>query len=79
MGRQRIGQFLELVGISAFEESIGTLPEIDVFLPQAVSQPVMLIEANSGGKRQIRTHPNEHSAPVPVIDVEVVLHDPALS
>jgi hypothetical protein len=27
------------VGITAFEESTGTLPEIHVFLPQAVSQP----------------------------------------
>ena len=65
--------------MTALEESIGTLPEIDAFLPQAVSQPVMLIEADSGRKGQIGTHPNEHPPPVPVLDVEVVLHDPALS
>jgi hypothetical protein len=70
---------LELPGVAASEESIGTLPEIDAFLPQAVSQPVMLIEADSGRKGQIGTHPNEHPPPVPVVDVEVVLHDPALS
>ena len=64
--------------MTALEERIGTLPEIDPFLPHGVGQPVMLIEANSSGKGQIGTHPNEYPAPVAVIDVEVVLHDPAL-
>src|SRR6516165_9010080 len=38
----------------------------------------MLIETEPGRKRQIRAHAHEHPAPAWVVDVEVVLHDPAL-
>src|SRR6516162_7711770 len=38
----------------------------------------MLIETDPGGKRQIRAHAHEHPAPTWVVDIEVVLHDPAL-
>src|SRR6516165_11365677 len=38
----------------------------------------MLIETDPGGKRQIRAHAYEHPAPAWVVDIEVVLHDPAL-
>jgi hypothetical protein len=43
-----VGQFLELLPLTAFQKSIGTLPKIDPLLPQAISQPVMLIETDSG-------------------------------
>jgi len=45
--RQGIGQLLELLRMTAFEERIGTLLKIDAFGAHAVSQPVVLIEANA--------------------------------
>jgi hypothetical protein len=38
----------------------------------------MLIETDPGGKRQIRAHAHEHPAPAWIVDIEVVLRDPAL-
>jgi hypothetical protein len=46
MGSQGIGQLLELAWITAFEEGIGTLLKIDALVAYALSQPVVLIEAN---------------------------------
>ena len=37
-----------------------------------------MIEADAGGERKIRTDADEHPPPPPVIDVEVVLHDPSV-
>jgi hypothetical protein len=62
----------------AAQERIGTLLKIDVLLAHAPTQPVMLIQTDTGRKRKMRTHADEHTAPVFVVDVEVVLHDPAL-
>jgi hypothetical protein len=39
---------------------------------------MVLIEADTGGEWKVRTDAHEHSPPVPVIDVKVVLNDPAL-
>src|SRR5262245_17683191 len=36
----------------------------------------MLIEADAGGERKVRTDAHEHSPPPPIIDVEIVLNDP---
>ena len=38
----------------------------------------MLIETDACRKREVGREANEHSAPVASVDVEVVLHDPAL-
>jgi hypothetical protein len=48
---QGIGQFLKLLRMTAFEECIGTLLEIDAFGTHAISQPVVLIESNARRKR----------------------------
>src|SRR4029077_10653788 len=64
--------------MAAFEESIGTLLKIDPFGTHPVGHPVMLIEADACGKGQIGTDSYEHLTPALVVDVEVVLHDPAL-
>ena len=43
-------------GASASREGIGTLLEVDALLPPcAVGQPMMLIEADAGGERQVGT------------------------
>ena len=52
--------------------------EVDALLVHAVREPMMLIEADAGGEWKIRTDAYEHSPPLPVIDVEVVLNDPAV-
>jgi len=38
---------LELLRMTAFEKCIGTLLKIDAFDPHPVSQPVVLIEADT--------------------------------
>src|SRR5271157_1078492 len=38
----------------------------------------MLVETDAGRKREVGRDANEHSAPVAIVDVEVVLNDPAL-
>jgi hypothetical protein len=47
VGGQGICQFLELAWMTAFEEGIGTLLKINAFDAQAVSQPMVLIQANA--------------------------------
>src|SRR6516162_4905491 len=54
------------------------LLEIDALLAHAVREPMMLIEADAGGERKVRTDAHEHSPPLPVMDVEIVLNDPAV-
>jgi len=44
---QGIGQLPKLVRMTASEEDIGTLLKIDAFGAHALSQPVVLIEANA--------------------------------
>jgi hypothetical protein len=78
MGSQGIGQFLKLLGMTAFEERIGTLLKIDAFGAHAVGQPVVLIEAEARRQRQIGTDAHEHPTPVLVVNVEVILYDPTL-
>jgi hypothetical protein len=47
IGGQGICQFLELLRMTAFQKCIGTLLKIDAFYLHPVSQPVMLIEADT--------------------------------
>lgn len=39
----------------------------------------MLVEAHSRGKGKVRTQADEHTAPAGIVEVEVVLDDPALT
>src|SRR5262249_49282351 len=76
--RQRVGEFLQTIGRGAFQEGIGALLESDAILAHAIGQPMVLIEADTGGERKVRADAHEHPPPVLVIDVKVVLNDPAL-
>ena len=69
---------MQTIGCGAFQKGIGKLLESDAALAQAIGQPVVLIEANAGGEWKIGAHANEHSPPVPVVDVEIILNHPAL-
>ncbi|MGO9061562.1 MAG: hypothetical protein ACLQU2_29935 [Candidatus Binataceae bacterium] len=76
---QGVGEFLQSLGIFTVQEGIGTLLKSDSFLPQAVGQPVMLIEVDPCREGEIGTKAHEHPSPAAVIDVKVVLLHPALS
>jgi hypothetical protein len=39
---------------------------------------MVLIEADTGGEWKVGADAHEHSSPVPVINVKVVLNDPAI-
>src|ERR1700732_4136144 len=43
------------------------------------SRSPVLIEADTGGEWKVGAHAHEHSPPVPVVNVKVVLNDPAIS
>lgn len=49
----------------------------DAPLLHAQSQPVMLIETDACGEREIGADPHKHLSPTGVLDIEVVLVDPA--
>src|SRR5215831_12092693 len=44
----------------------------------AVRQPMVLVEADTGGEWKVGADAHEHSSPIPVVDVKVVLNNPAL-
>src|SRR6185503_19310820 len=77
-GRERVGEFLQAIGGCAFQEGVGVLLEFDAVLAYAVRQPMMLVEADTGGECKIGADAHEHATPVPVIYVEVVLSDPSI-
>ena len=78
MRSQGIGQLLQTLGCRTSQKSIRTLPEIDALFAQAVRQPVMLVETHPSRERKIGAHAHEHAAPALVVDIEVVLDDPAV-
>ena len=78
LGREGVGEGLEGLGVPAVEEGIAALPDGDASLAQALSQPVMLIQADAGREWKVRADSDEHPSPARVIDVEVVVVDPAL-
>src|ERR1700731_3500650 len=57
----------------------GLSPESDAALAQAIGQPMVLIEADTGGEWKVGADAHEHSPPVTVVNVKVVLNDPAIS
>ena len=76
---ERVGERLQAIGCRAFEEGIGELLESDAVLAQTIGQPMVLIEADTGGEWKVGADAHEHSSPVPVINVKVVLNDPTIS
>jgi hypothetical protein len=64
--------------ITAFQKGVGALLKIDFLFPHPNRQPVMLVEADPCGKREVGTHADEHAAPMRIVHVEVELVHPAL-
>jgi len=50
---------------------------VDATLLHAPGQPVMLIETDASGEGEIGADPYEHLSPTGVLDIEIVLLDPA--
>jgi hypothetical protein len=78
VGGQRISEFLQPLGVTATQEGVGGLLKVDVRLLHTPGEPVMLVETEACRKREVGREANEHSAPVAIVHVEVVLNDPAL-
>jgi len=76
---ERVGECLQAIRCGAFEEGVSYLLESDPALAQAIGEPMVLVEADAGRERKVGAHAHEHSPPVPIIDVKVVLNDPAVS
>ena len=74
---QRIGEFLQPLGVTAAQEGVGGLLKVDVLLLHTPGEPVMLVETEACGKGEVWAQTDEHPAPVAIVDVEVVLHDPS--
>src|SRR5215469_8341836 len=75
---ERVSELLQPVGRGALQKGIAKLLERNALLSHAIRQPVMLIETNPGGEWEIGADAYEHSSPYLVIDVEIVLGDPAI-
>src|SRR5215207_1470056 len=77
-GGKRVGELLEAFRLRTCHEGIGTLPEGDALLTHAVRQPMMLIETDASREWKVRTDADKHPSPLPIVDIEVVLDDPAV-
>ena len=77
VGGEGIGEFLQGFRIGTLQESVSALLKADATLFHAQSQPVMLIETDARREGEIGTDPHKHLTPTGVLDVEVVLFDPA--
>src|SRR5918994_448684 len=76
--RQRVGEVLEAFGDTASHQGIGALLKVDTLRPEPIGQPVMLVQIDPRREGKVRAEPDEHPAPVAIVDVEVVLDDPPL-
>ena len=77
VGGEGIGESLEGFRIATLREGIGGLAKADSVLAHALSEPVMLVEIEACREGKIGTDANEHATPIGIVDVEVVLDDPA--
>ena len=75
---ERLGERLQAFGCRAGQEGIAALPERDAFLAHVAGEPVVLIKTDARRERKVGTDPHEQASPLPVVDVEVVLDDPAV-
>src|SRR5712691_2178710 len=74
---ERIGERLEARRITAAEKRVAAQAEREAVGVQPIRPPLMLVEAHPRGKRKVRAEADEHAAPVSVMEIEVVLDDPA--
>lgn len=73
---QRIGEFLQTCEIAASKKCIRGLFKIDT-LPSAGGPASDADSDTPARRRESKAHANEHSAPPGIVEIEVVLCDPA--
>jgi hypothetical protein len=78
VGGEGIGEFLQCLWIGTPQEGVGALLKADAPLLHAQGQPVMLIETDACGEREIGADPYKHLSPTGVLYIEVVLIDPTV-
>src|SRR5215469_5692747 len=76
VGLEGIGKFLKSLWIGTLQEGVGALLKTNALL-HAQSQPVMLIETDAGREGEVGADSHKHLSPTGVLDIEVVLLDPA--
>ena len=79
MCSQRIDQLLKLLRLTASQECVGTLLKIDGFFAHLISQPVVLDSDRPVLKRANKGTSVRTFAAALIINIKVVLDDPALS
>ena len=47
-------------------------------LAHPIGEPMMLVEADPRREGKVRAHAHEHAAPAGVVEIEIILNDPAL-
>src|SRR5215831_14852533 len=67
IGGKGIGEFLQGLRVGTLHKSVRALLKADVTLLQTQGQPVMLIETDAGGEREIGADPYEHLSPTGVL------------
>lgn len=78
LGAEGIGQFLQALGMAAPQKGVRALPEVDTVLMQAAGEPGVLIQADTCREREIGADAHEQSPPLRILEVDIVLVDPAL-
>jgi len=54
------------------------LLEVDVLFAQAIREPMVLVETHPRRERKVGAHAHEHPTPALVVDIEVILDNPAV-
>jgi hypothetical protein len=75
---ERIRHPLEGLRIATLTKGVAGLRETNAGLSHLDGQPVVLIQADPGGEGKVRADPDEHGAPLGILQIEVILIDPAI-
>ena len=66
------------MGIGTPQKGVRAQAEFYTLLAQAIGEPVVLIQTHPRGEGKIGTDAYEHAPPVDIVEVDIVLVDPAL-
>src|SRR6516225_4170306 len=75
---QGVGELLQTLGRRTSQKSIRRLLEVDVLFAQAIREPMVLVETHPRRERKVGAHAHEHPTPALVVDIEVILDNPAI-
>ena len=78
VARERIGYLLQHVWILTSAECILSLGKTDSGFGQMLGEPVVLIHTDAHRKGEIGAHAHKHRAPASILQVKIILIDPAM-